>query len=696
MDKKTYELPLAGRTMKVVPFEYAEQASGSATVSVGDTMIMAAATMSENAREGIDFFPLVVDFQENHYAAGKIKGSRFVKRGGRPSEKATLTSRLIDRPVRPLFPKGITNEVQVICHTLSIENDVDAGVVAMNAASIALCLSGMPFQGPLGAVRMGLVGEELIVNPTPEEIDKGRLDLVVAGTEDAIMMVESDAKEVSEEKMLEALDKAHSVIKEICAFQKQIKAECGKPDMPYQLREKNESAAEAVANWATDEMLDSIKGVTKQEVKAAQKKVVEALKEHFAGQIEAEEFSEGELKGALGSLIDARMRQNILEKEVRVDGRSLDEVRPISVRTGMLPRTHGSGMFKRGETQVVSVCTLGAPGDAQVIETMDEDYDKRYFHHYNFPPYSVGEVRPLRSPGRREIGHGFLAERALMHMIPSKEEFPYTIWVSSEVFACNGSSSMASVCGSTLSLMDAGVPIKRPVSGVAMGLVTDGEGGYKILTDIQGLEDFAGDMDFKVSGTTEGLTSLQMDIKVKGISVEIMREALQKAANARGMILEEMMKVISAPNELSKNAPMISSMNIDPDMIKVVIGKGGETIQSITKECDVQIDIEDDGLVMITAPTQEQGKKAIDWIKRLTYVPEPGDVFDAVVVKIMDFGCFVKIPSGQEGLVHISELANERVGKVEDVVKEGDKVRVKLMKIDDRGRLNFSKKAAEQ
>ncbi len=693
MDKKTYELQIAGRTMKVTPFEFAEQASGSATVSIGDTVIMAAATMSDKGRDGIDFFPLVVDFQENHYAAGKIKGSRFVKRGGRPSEKATLTSRLIDRPVRPLFPKGITNEVQVICHTLSIEKDVDAGVVAMNAASVALCLSGMPFQGPLGAVRMGLVGEDLVVNPTPEQIEGGRLDLVVAGTEDAIMMVESDAKEVSQDKMLEALDRAHQEIKKICAFQKKIMGECARPAMEYTMREKNEELIEAVKGFANDAMLDSVTGTNKQEVKAAKKAVEKKLLEHFAAQIEDETYSEGELKGAFGDLIDKRMRQNILEKEVRVDGRKLDEVRPIEVRTGFLPSTHGSGMFKRGETQIVSICTLGAPGDAQVIETMDEDYEKRYFHHYSFPPYSVGEVRPLRSPGRREIGHGFLAERALMHMIPSKEEFPYTIWVASEVFACNGSSSMASVCGSTLSLMDAGVPIKRPVSGVAMGLVTDGEGGYKILTDIQGLEDFAGDMDFKVSGTSEGITSLQMDIKVKGISIELMRESLDRAKVARSHILDEMVKVIARPNDLAANAPMITSLNIDPDMIKVVIGKGGETIQAITKECEVSIDIDDAGLVMITAPDQEKGDRAIKWIKDLTYVPVVGDTFDAKVVKIMEFGCFVKIPSGQEGLVHISELAKERVNRVEDVVKEGDPIKVKLMKIDDRGRLNFSHKA---
>lgn len=689
---KTYQMELAGKTLKVTPFEFAQQASGSATVSIGDTVIMAAATMSDSGREGIDFFPLVVDFRENHYAAGKIKGSRFVKRGGRPSEKATLTSRLIDRPVRPLFPKGITNEVQVICHTLSVEKGGDAPIAAMNAASVALCLSGMPFQGPLGAVRVGLIGEELIINPNKEQLEEGRLDLVVAGTEDAIMMVESDAKEVSEEKMLEALDKAHGAIKEICRFQKEIMAECRKPDMEYTMREKNEAAAEAVKGFVSDEMLDSVKGVSKQEVKKAQKAVTNQMLEHFAAQIEDETYSEKELKGALGDLIDKRMRQNILAKEIRVDGRSLDQVRPISVRNGFVPAAHGSGMFQRGETQVVSVCTLGGPGDAQVIETMDEDYEKRYFHHYNFPPYSVGEVRPLRSPGRREIGHGFLAERALMHMIPSKEEFPYTIWVSSEVFACNGSSSMASVCGSTLSLMDAGVPIKAPVSGVAMGLVTDGNGGYKILTDIQGLEDFAGDMDFKVSGTANGVTSLQMDIKVKGLSVEIMREALQKATTARMHILEEMLKVLPTNNDLAANAPLITSINIDPDMIKVVIGKGGETIQKITKECEVQIDISDEGLVMITAPDGEKGQRAIKWIKDLTYVPAVGDVFDGKVVKIMEFGAFVQIAPGKDGLVHISELAHERVNKVEDVVKEGETVKVKLIEIDRQGRMKLSMK----
>jgi len=695
MDKecKTFELPFAGRTLKITPFEFATQASGSATITLGDTVILATATMSENAREGIDFFPLVVDFEENHYAAGKIKGSRFVKRAGRPSEKATLTSRLIDRPIRPLFPKGITNEVQVICSVMSHDKEIDPGSLAMTGASMALCLSGMPFQGPVAAVRVGLVDDQFIVNPTPEQIENGLLELVVAGTKDAITMVESEAKEVSEEKIIEALAVGHDAIKELCAFQEKIMNECRQPDMEYMMRDSNEEVKEAVSGFVTDEMLDGVVGITKKDVKKKSKEIEKKMIEHFVTEIAEEVFSEKELKGALSDLIEKRMRKNILEKGTRIDGRQLDEIRPISCRTDFLPSTHGSGMFKRGETQVVSVCTLGSPGDAQVIETMDEEYDKRYFHHYKFPPFSVGEVRMLRGPGRREIGHGYLAEKALINMIPSKEDFPYTIWVDSTVMTCNGSSSMASVCGSTLSLMDAGVPIKRPVSGIAMGLVTDGEGNDRILTDIQGMEDFAGDMDFKVTGTTEGITALQMDIKVKGLSLELMREALQKANTGRSDILNQMLAVIAKPNAIAANAPMITSINIDPDLIKVVIGKGGETIQAITKECEVDIDIDDSGLVMITAPNQEKGDKAIKWIKDLTYVPEVGDVFEGKVVKIMEFGAFVQIAPGKDGLCHISELAKERVNRVEDVVKEGDMLKVKLLKIDDKGRMSLSHKA---
>jgi polyribonucleotide nucleotidyltransferase len=693
MEQKVYKLPIGGRVLEVKPFEFADQASGSATISMGETVVLATATMSDSAREGIDFFPLVVDFEENHFAAGKIKGSKFVKRAGRPSEKAILTSRLIDRPVRPLFPYGMTNEVQIICSTMSIDADGDAAILALNGASVALCISGMPFQGPIGAVRIGMVNDQLVLNPTPAQIAEGKLDLVVAGTLDAITMVECESKEVTDEKMLEALAFAHESIKEICKFQQQIAAECSREALEYKLAEKDDTALEMLKTFVTSEMLDSVKGVTKKEVKKSVKAVQEQVLAHFEAAIAEEKISASALKSALNEMLEERMRENILQKEIRIDGRALDEVRPITCRVGVFPATHGTGMFQRGETQIVSVCTLGAPGDAQVMESMDEEFEKRYLHHYIFPPYSTGEVKPMRGPSRREIGHGYLAERALNSMIPPKEEFPYTIWVSSQVFGCNGSSSMGSVCGSTLSLMHAGVPIKRPVSGIAMGLVTDGSGNYKILADIQGLEDFAGDMDFKVAGTTEGITALQMDIKVEGLSIELLRDALQKANKARMHVLDEMLKTISAPNPISSRAPMITQVVISPEQIPVLIGKGGETIQKITKECGVSIDIEQSGLVAITAPDQESGNKALEWVKRITYEPKAGDIIEGKVVKIADFGAFVELAPGKDGLLHISEISSERVARVEDVLKVGDLVKVKVMSVDDKGRLSLSKKA---
>ncbi len=695
MSNETFSIDLAGRTLKIETGLLANQSHGAVTVSLGDTVVFSSAMMGD-VRPGTDFFPMMVDYEEKYYAAGKIKGSRFIKREGRPSERAVLNSRLIDRPIRPLFPKGMVNDVQLVCTVLSADLEVEPATTALIAASAALSISGMPFQGPVGAVRVGLVNDQLIINPTYQQVEEGRLDLVVAGTMDAITMVEAAANEVSEDVMLQALDMAHKEIKRICELQLRFREVYKKEDREPTIVLENEEAKNAVKELVNKEMLDAVSGVTKGEFKAKLHDLEEMLIEKLQEKIEAETFSKKDVKEAVLYYVEHNMRENILTSEMRLDGRGPDEIRPISCKVGVLPRPHGSALFQRGETQALSITTLGSPGSAQIVDTMDEDVVKRYMHHYNFPPYSVGEIKPLRGPSRRDIGHGDLAERALIPMIPTKEEFPYTMWVVSEIFTCNGSSSMASVCGSTLSLMHAGVPIKRPVAGIAMGLISrnsDINQGYKILTDIQGMEDFAGDMDFKVAGTKDGINALQMDIKVDGLSLEVLKEALSKAKTARVFILDEMAKTIATPNkQLSKYAPLIMNMKIHPDLIKVVIGKGGETIQKITAETGVEIDIEQTGLVTITAKDQESGKKAVEWIEKLTYQPKPGDIFDARVVKIMDFGAFVEMVPGKEGLVHISQLDTKRVNRVEDVVKVGDTLKVKLLEIDDQGRFNLSHK----
>jgi len=696
MENQTFKMDLAGRELKIETGVLANQSHGAVTVSLGDTVVFSSAMMGD-PREGVDFFPLMVDYEENFYASGKIKGSRFIKREGRPSENAILNSRLIDRPIRPLFPKGMVNDVQLVCSVLSADLEVEPATTALIAASAALSISGMPFQGPVGAVRMGLVDDKLVVNPTYEQIDNGKLDLVVAGTAEAITMVEAAANEVSEETILQALDMAHAEIKKICELQEKFKEVYKKEELEPTIVEEPEAATKAVEEFVTAEILDGIKGTTKGEVKHKIHEVQETLIEKCRDKIEAEEFTETNLKNAFDEALKHHMRENILNKEERLDGRKIDEVRELKTSVGVLPRPHGSALFQRGETQALSITTLGSPGDAQLVDTMDEDITKRYFHHYVFPPFSVGEVKPLRGPSRRDIGHGDLAERSLLPEIPPKEKFPYTIWVVSNIMSCNGSSSMASVCGSTLSLMHAGVPIRKPVAGIAMGLISkdkDISQGYKILTDIQGMEDFSGDMDFKVAGSKDGINALQMDIKVKGLSIELLKEALERAKQGRMTILENMLATIPEPNkELSRYAPLIMNININPDLIKIVIGKGGETIQKITEECGVEIDIEQDGLVTVTAPDQESGQKAIDWINKLTYEPKPGDVFDGKVVKIMDFGAFVEFLPGKEGLVHISQLANKHVAKVEDVVKEGETLKVKLIEKDSQGRYNLSHKA---
>jgi polyribonucleotide nucleotidyltransferase len=713
MESKDFSMNLAGKEFTLSVSKLHTQATGYIIASLGDTVVMANALVNEKGKVGATFFPMTVEYEENMYAAGKIKGSRFIKREGRPSDNAILTSRLIDRPIRPLFPKGMTNEVQIICSALSADLEVDPGTTAVNAASAALMLTGAPFEGPIGAVRVGYT-DKIIINPSYEQCAAGKLDLVVAGTMDAITMVEAAANEVSEEILLEALEEAHKHIKEICKLQiefaKNYKKSHEVAEIIAEFNLPSKEAIEAVEKVVTDKMLDEIKGTSKKEVKQKLHELEDLVLEKYKDKIVDDKkdavdgrLTEGELKEVVLDKLEKRMRKNILEKGERIDGRKVDEVRALNSAVGVLPRTHGTGLFNRGETQVLTITTLGGPSDAQVIDTMDKDEEKRYMHHYHFPSYATGEIKPVRGPSRREIGHGDLAERALIPVLPEKEKFPYTMWLVSEVTSCNGSSSMASVCGSTLSLMDAGVPISRPVSGVAMGLVVDKEkfkggekedGSYKILTDIQGMEDFAGDMDFKVTGTTEGITALQMDIKVKGVSVELMKRALARAKEARMEILKSMLKAIEKPREkLSPYAPLIMNMQVKQEQIRIVIGKGGETIQTIIKECEVEMDIDDNGLITITAPNQEAGEKAMNWVKKLTYEPKVGDIIEGKVTRIMEFGAFVEITPGKDGLVHISQLAKERVNKVEDVVKLGDVVKVKLVEIDDQGRYNLSRKA---
>lgn len=692
-------LNLAGRTLELEHGRFAEQATAAVIVRLNETVVLATCVMSNEIREGIDFFPLQVDYEEKFYAAGKIKGSRFIKREGRPSDNAILTSRLIDRPLRPLFPKYMRNDVQIICTALSADLEVPPDVSAINAASAALMVSGIPFDGPVSAVRIGYIFDsegkpQLIVNPTYEQIEKGLLDITVAGTTDAITMVEAGALEVPEEVIFEALELAHRHIKKICALQEELKTKIKVTPLPCIEVKIASETKELIKKHISLKELDDLYGMTKDQLKVKLREIETALFKKLETEFKEGQIHKKEVAEVLNDLLEERMRENIVNKEKRIDGRALTEIRPISCEVSLLPRTHGSGMFQRGETQALTITTLGAPGAAQIVDTMDEDSVKRYMHHYNFPPFCTGEAKPLRGTSRREIGHGALAERALIPILPTKEEFPYTIRVVSEILSSNGSTSMASTCASTLSLMDAGVPIKRPVSGIAMGLVMGKDNNYKILSDIQGMEDFAGDMDFKVAGTEKGITALQMDIKIKGISIDVMKKALEQARNGRAYILSKMLECLHGPRSyLSKYAPLIINMRIAPDQIRDVIGKGGETIQKIIAETGVEIDIEDDGLVMITAPNQESGEKAKKIIGQITYIPKAGDVFEAKVVRIMEFGAFVEFSPGKEGLVHISQLDKARVERVEDKVKVGDTIKVKLVEIDKQGRYNLSHKA---
>ena len=690
---KKYQIDLAGRPLIVEIDKVAKQANGAALVRYGDTVVLVTAVVSAQPREGIDFFPLLVDYEERLYAVGKIPGS-FLRREGRPTENAILAARTIDRPIRPLFPKGFRNDVQVVATVLSVDPDNPADTTAMIGASIALSISEIPFQGPVAGLHVGRVDGKLIVNPTAEQAAKSDLDLIIAGTKDAIMMVEAGANEVTEEDILEAILFGHEEIKKLVAFQEEIKAEIGKPQMEVEASEPDPQIYVAVKEFCAAKISEALRTGDKLKREAQVDQVKEEAHQHFAAEFGEETYAEKarDISEVLDPLIKEEVRRMIVEEQVRVDGRALDEIRPISCEVGLLPRTHGSGLFTRGQTQVLSVVTLGRISEEQILDGLDDAETKRYIHHYNFPAYSVGEVKPVRGPGRREIGHGALAERALVPMIPSEEDFPYTIRVVSEVVESNGSTSQASVCGSTLALMDAGVPIKKPVAGVAMGLVKY-QDQIRILTDIQGLEDHLGDMDFKVAGTKDGITAIQMDMKISGISREILQQALEQARKGRLFILDKMLAVIDKPRaDLSPFAPRMITFEIDPDKIRDVIGPGGKTIRKIIEETGVDIDIEDDGRVFITSVDSTAGEKAKAIIDRLTSDVEVGKTYLGKVVRLMNFGAFVEILPGKEGLVHISQLDKERVAKVEDVVQVGDEILVKVIEIDKLGRINLSRK----
>lgn len=682
-----FQMELAGRQLTIETGELAKQASGSALVRYGDTVVLVTATASKEAKD-IDFFPLTVDYEEKMYAIGRIPGG-FIKREGRPAESAILNSRLIDRPIRPLFDKGCRNEVHVVATVLSVDHDNAPEICALIGASAALSISDIPWAGPIAGVRMGLVDGKIVVNPTKEQLDATKLNMVVAGTKDAILMVEGEASEIPEDTILEVIMTAHEEIKKIVAFQESMVASLGIVKRVFEVQEVPEEIAEAVKAYAHDELDKAVRHPDKMVREAQQAEVFAKVQEHFA---EIYPEQEAVILTVLEKMVKEIVRHMITVEKIRPDGRKLDEVRPITNRVGVLPRTHGSGLFTRGQTQVLNICTLAPLSEKQAIDGLGIETEKRYIHHYNFPSYSVGETRSSRGPGRREIGHGALAERALLAVLPSEEEFPYAMRLVSEVLESNGSSSMASVCGSTLSLMDAGVPIKAPVAGVAMGLVTQGE-HYTILTDIQGMEDALGDMDFKVAGTEKGVTAIQMDIKISGLSREILEEALAQAHKGRMHIMGKMMEAISTPRDhMSPWAPRIITMKIDPDKIRDVIGQGGKVIRGIIDETGAKIDIEDDGTISIAAVEEESANKAIQIITNLTKEVEVGEVYLGKVTRIMNFGAFVEVLPGKEGLVHISKLDKSRVENVEDIVSVGDEIMVKVIEIDDKGRINLSRK----
>ena len=683
-----FQMELGGRTLVIESGKMAKQASGAVLVRYGDTAVLVAATQSAEPRQGIDFFPLTVDYEERLYSVGKIPGG-FIKREGRPSEAAILAGRLIDRPIRPLFADGLRNDVHVVATVMSVDQDNPPDIAAMIGASCALGVSDIVFNGPIGGVRVGLLDGKFVLNPTVAQQELSELNLVVAGTKEAILMVEAGAKELSEETMLEAILFGHAAIKEIVAFQENIIAKIGKPKKEKPLYEVPADIDAAMREYVTADLKTAVANKDKLQREENIKQVKTDAVTHF---LALYPDKDKDINYMFQKILKELVRKMITVDKIRPDGRQIEEVRPISCEVGLLARTHGSGLFTRGQTQVFTITTLGAIGDEQILDGLGVEESKRYMHHYNFPSYSVGETRPSRGPGRREIGHGALAERALLAVIPSEIEFPYTIRLVSEVIESNGSTSMGSVCGSTLSLMDAGVPIKSPVSGVAMGLVKEGD-HHTILTDIQGMEDALGDMDFKVAGTAQGVTAMQMDMKISGITKEIFVDALAQAKRGRMHIMGKMLEVISEPRkELSPFAPRIITMEIDPDKIRDVIGPGGKTIKKIIEETGVTIDIEDDGKVFIAAVDVAAGQKAVHIIETLVRSVEVGTTYTGKVTRLMNFGAFVEILPGKEGLVHISQLARERVAKVEDVVKVGDEITVKVTEIDRQGRINLSRK----
>ncbi|WP_423410064.1 polyribonucleotide nucleotidyltransferase [Heyndrickxia sp. MSNUG] len=688
--KQSFSFDWAGRKLTVEIGQLAKQANGAVLVRYGDTAVLSTATASKEPKN-LDFFPLTVNYEERLYAVGKIPGG-FIKREGRPSEKAILASRLIDRPIRPLFADGFRNDVQVISIVMSVDQNCSSEMAAMFGSSLALCVSDIPFEGPIAGVTVGRVDGKFIINPSVEETEKSDMHLVVAGTMDAINMVEAGAEEVPEEVMLEAIMFGHDEIKRLIAFQQEIVAQVGKAKREITLYELNKELEAEVRGICEQDMLAAIQVQEKHAREDAIKEVKNAVVARYEEQeVDADQMKM--VKQILDKIVKGEVRRLITEDKVRPDGRKLEEIRPLSSEVGLLPRTHGSGLFTRGQTQALSICTLGAMGDVQILDGLGIEEEKRFMHHYNFPLFSVGETGPIRGPGRREIGHGALGERALEPVIPNEKDFPYTVRLVSEVLESNGSTSQASICASTLALMDAGVPIKAPVAGIAMGLIKSGE-HYSILTDIQGMEDHLGDMDFKVAGTSKGVTALQMDIKIDGLSRQILEEALQQAKIGRMQILDSMLATIQEPREqLSKYAPKIISMWIKPDKIRDVIGPSGKQINKIIEETGVKIDIEQDGTVFIGSVDEEMIQKAKKIIEDIVREVEVGEMYLGKVRRIEKFGAFVELFPGKDGLVHISELAEERVGKVEDILKLGDEILVKVTEIDKQGRVNLSRKA---
>ncbi len=710
-DIKNFSLEIGGRELKVETGRLANQTNGSCSLQYGDSVVLATACMSDSEREGIDFFPLMVDYDEKLYAAGKIKGSRFIKREGRPADEAILSGRLVDRSIRPLFNQEMRRDVQTVLSVLSFDNENDPDIMALNAASVALSISDIPWDGPVAAVRVGRIKSsseegvyEWVLNPTYEARKKSDLDLVVVSREGEVVMLEAGANEVGEDIMYEAIQFGKKHTKKIIDFIKQIQTEIGlekqevvpeKTEEEKQEIEMIKEKVNAIINKKDESFfINKTKEDFQQKINSLKSEVDEVLKQDN----EVSKLARAKAGKMVEEFLDSGVKNLVLKNNKRIDGRQINEVRELEADVQVLPRTHGSGLFRRGETQVMSIVTLGSPSDEQTLDTMEEEGKKRYMHHYNFPSFSVGEVGPMRGPGRREIGHGALAEKALIPVLPDKENFPYTIRVVSEVLSSNGSTSQASICGSTLSLMDAGVPIKAPVAGIAMGLITNPEdkNDFKVLTDIQGVEDHSGDMDFKVAGTKNGITAIQLDIKLHGIDDEVVEQTLKQAKEARLKILEVMAGAIAEPNkELSPYAPRIYTFKIDPEKIRDVIGPGGKVINQIIDETGVTIDIEDDGMVIVTSNAEEAAQKALEWIKNITREVVAGEKFSGKVTRLMDFGAFVEILPGQEGLVHISEMAPFRVGKVTDVVSIGDIVPVVVKEIDEQGRINLSMKGTD-